>query len=427
MIRTTEHKQYDKDPDGKQNSVNIMRDTTKRIIKRSFAGIMSAVLIANIIPIQIINAGSLQPVFVIDTKGNSGLGDNEGAEGRTTAKSVDNVRDLFTSMDYPSFSSEIGKDSSSTVGETLEDTDSGVGILFGRKTRAEYLEAKEASEGACWGYTNLGISNVSDNLNIRAIAGEDGKLVGKLPKNAACEVLDEDGDWFHIKSGDVEGYVKGEYLLTGLQAKMRVREFATDVVKVGTDGLNVREAPSTDALIVTQVATGEILDYVGTEGDWVAVMLDDETVYVSADYVEVTSELATALTMTEVLYGAGVSDVRAAICNYGLQFVGNRYVWGGTSLTKGTDCSGFTMSVYKNFGIRIPRTSQQQAKAGIKISLSEAKAGDLVFYSNGRRINHVALYLGNGQVVHASNPRSGIKISNGDYRTPVKVVRFIQD
>ena len=406
-----------------------MHDSMKNMIKKAFAGAMSAVLIANIIPIQIINAGSLQPVFVIDTNGENindpGTADSE----NPNTSEVDTVRDLFTKMDYTSIQSEIMRsgESISTAGDTLEETDSGIGVLFGRKTRAEYLEAKEASEGACWGYTNLGISNVSDNLNIRAIAGEDGKLVGKLPKNAACEVLDEDGDWFHIRSGEVEGYVKGEYLLTGLQAKMRVREFATDVVKVGTDGLNVREAPSTDSLIVTQVATGEILDYVGTEGDWVAVMLDDEIVYVNADYVEVTSELSTALTMTEVLYGAGVSDVRAAICNYGLQFVGNRYVWGGTSLTKGTDCSGFTMSVYKNFGIKIPRTSQQQAKAGTKISLSEAKAGDLVFYSNGRRINHVALYLGNGQVVHASNPRSGIKVSNVYYRTPVKVVRFIQD
>lgn len=303
----------------------------------------------------------------------------------------------------------------------------GAGALFGRKTAEEYLAAREAAEGACWGYTNLGISDVSDNLNIRAIPGEDGKLVGKLPKDAACEVLETEGDWTHITSGEVDGYVKSEYLLTGIQARQRVREFVADVVKVGADGLNVREEPSTDSPVVTQVATGEILDYVGTEGDWVAVLLDDETVYVSSDYVEVTSDLRTALTMTEVLYGEGVSDVRADLCNYALQYVGNPYVWGGTSLTRGADCSGFVLSVFKNYGVSLPHSSRAQASMGTSIKLAEAKAGDLVFYGNGRRINHVAIYLGGGRVVHASNPRTGIRVSNVGYRTPVKVVRVLYD
>jgi len=321
-------------------------------------------------------------------------------------------------------------DTQVSIRETLEGTDIttvGAGQFMTGKTTEEYLQAKEDAKGASWGYTNLGISNVSDNLNIRAIPGEDGKLVGKLPSNAACEVLEEDGDWTHITSGEVDGYVKSEYLLTGIQAKMRVREFITEVVRVGTDGLNVRERPDTDSPIVTQVATGEILDYVSTEGDWIAVMLDDETVYVSADYVEVTKELDTALTMTEVLYGAGVSDVRVDLCNYALQFVGNPYVWGGTSLTKGADCSGFVLSVFKKYGFSLPHSSVTQATMGTKISLGEAKAGDLVFYGNGKRINHVAIYLGGGRVVHASNPRTGIRTSNVYYRTPVKVVRIIND
>lgn len=311
--------------------------------------------------------------------------------------------------------------------DSIEELNAGVEEIFTHKDKDTLIKAYEDSKGASWGYTNLGISNVSDNLNIRAIPGEDGKLVGKLPKNAACEVLGEEGDWTHITSGEVDGYVKSEYLLTGLQAKMRVREYVTEVVKVGTDGLNVREEPNTDAPIVTQVATGEILEYLRTEGDWIAVMLDDETVYVFADYVEVTQELDTALTMTEVLYGAGVSDVRASLCNFALQYVGNPYVWGGTSLTKGADCSGFVMSVFKNFGVSLPHSSVSQAGCGRKISLSEAKAGDLVFYGNGKRINHVAIYLGGGRVVHASSPRTGIRVSNVGYRTPVKVVRILQD
>lgn len=406
------------------------KDLTVKIIKKTVAGLMCAVLIANLIPMKVTKAGVIQPVFGSEESSESSI--EETVIGEETEVSEDGedtmtVRDLFDQMAAEGIDEET-ETAGVTVAETLSETASGAGNLFDdAMTKEEYIAAMEAAQGACWGYTNLGISNVSDNLNVRALPGEDGKLVGKLPKNAACEVIGEEGEWTHISSGEVEGYVKSEYLLTGLAAKTRVREFVTDVVRVGADGLNVREEPNTDSIIVTQVATGEILDYVETVGDWVAVMLDDQTVYVSADYVEVTSELSTALTMTEVLYGAGVSDIRAAICNYGLQFVGNRYVWGGTSLTNGTDCSGFVMSVYKNFGIKLPRTSQQQAKAGTSISLNEAKAGDLVFYSNGRRINHVALYLGNGQVVHASNPRTGIRVSNVYYRTPVKVVRFIQD
>ncbi len=354
-----------------------------------------------------------------------------GISGETTT-----VRDVLSLVGtesladaYAALNNEEKETETETARDALNTTEmsAGAGALFGRKTAEEYLAAREAAEGACWGYTNLGISDVSDNLNIRALPGEDGKLVGKLPKDAACEVLETDGDWTHITSGEVDGYVKSEYLLTGLQARQRVREFASDVVKVGADGLNVREEPSTDAPIVTQVATGEILDYVGTEGDWVAVLLDDETVYVSSDYVEVTSDLRTALTMTEVLYGAGVSDVRADLCNYALQYVGNPYVWGGTSLTRGADCSGFVLSVFAKYGVSLPHSSRAQATMGSSIKLAEAQAGDLVFYGNGRRINHVAIYLGGGRVVHASNPRTGIRVSNVGYRTPVKVVRILDD
>jgi len=319
------------------------------------------------------------------------------------------------------------KDSVRSVLDMLDTTVAGSGSVFTGKTDDEYKKLWDEAQGSCWGYTQLGISNVNDNLNIRSIADEEGRLVGKLPKNAACEILGEEGEWTHIKSGEVEGYVKSEYLLTGLQARMRVREFVTEVVKVGTDGLNVREEPNTEAPIVTQVGSGEILEYVETVDNWVAVNLDDEVVYVSADYVEVTQDLSVALTMTEVRYGAGVSDVRADLCNFALQYVGNPYVWGGVSLTKGADCSGFTMSVYKQYGMKLPHSSVSQATMGTKISLGEAKAGDLVFYGNGKRINQVAIYLGNGQIVHASNKRTGIRVSNVYYRTPVKVVRIIQD
>ena len=195
-----------------------------------------------------------------------------------------------------------------------------------------------------------------------------------------------------------------------------------------TDGLNIRELPNTDAEVVTQVAEGESLDVVEIQEDgWVKVYLDDEEVYVFADYVEIKSDLETAITMTELLYGQGVSDVRVDLCQYAKQFLGNPYVWGGTSLTKGADCSGFVLSIFKKYGVSLPHSSVAQANYGTKISASELQPGDLVFYAKGGRINHVAIYIGSGQVIHASSPKTGIKISNYNYRTPYKMVRILQD
>ena len=308
----------------------------------------------------------------------------------------------------------------STVGSSI--------ILECTKTEIEYAEAYEKAKNANWGYTNLGIADVeSGNLNIRAVAAEDGKLVGKLPKNAACEVIDSDGIWAHIKSGEVEGYVSEEYLLTGIPAKRKAEELATTMARVTTDSLKVRAEANTDSEVITLVPNGERLEVIEVEGDWVKVGLDDQEVYVSADYVEVSSELSTAITMTELLYGQGVSDVRVDLCQYAKEFLGNPYVWGGTSLTKGADCSGFVMSIFKKYGVSLPHSSRAQANCGTTITVSEAQPGDLIFYGNGKTINHVAIYIGGGQVIHASSPKTGIRISNVSYRSPVKAVKVLYD
>lgn len=300
-------------------------------------------------------------------------------------------------------------------------------ILEASKTEVEYARAYEEAKNANWGYTNLGIANVDNNLNIRAVAAEDGKLVGKLPRDAACEVLDSDDTWAHIKSGKVEGYVSQEYLLTGIPAKRRAEELAVTMARVTTDSLKVRAEANTDSEVITLVPNGEELEVVDVEGDWVRVYLDDEEVFVSAQYVEVSAELGTAITMTELFYGQGVSDVRVDLCQYAKEFLGNPYVWGGTSLTKGADCSGYVMSIFKKYGISLPHSSVAQAGSGTAIKVSEAKPGDLIFYGNGRTINHVAIYIGGGQVIHASNPKTGIRISNVSYRSPVKAVRILHD
>ena len=285
----------------------------------------------------------------------------------------------------------------------------------------------EAENIELFGYKNLGIANVENNLNIRAGASEEASLVGKMPKGSACEITGREGDWTKITSGKVEGYVKTEFLFTGSDARIKAMDLISTYAVVHADALRVRQEPNTEASIYTQVAQGEMLEYVQTlENGWVEIMLDDETVYVSGEYVELEDKLETAVTMTELLYGAGVSDVRVSICEYAKQFLGNRYVYGGSSLTKGTDCSGFTMRVYQKFGISLPHSSRSQANMGTKISASEAKPGDLFFYGGrGGYINHVALYIGGGQVIHASSPKTGIRISNCKYRTPVKVVRII--
>lgn len=300
-------------------------------------------------------------------------------------------------------------------------------ILESTKTEIEYAEAYEKAKNANWGYTNLGIAHVDNNLNIRAAAEEEGKLVGKLPKDAACEVLDSDDTWAHIKSGKVEGYVSLEYLLTGIPAKRRAEELAVTMARVTTDSLKVRAQANTESEVITLVPNGEELEVADVEGDWVKVYLDDEEVYVSAEYVEVSAELGTAITMTELLYGQGVSDVRVDLCQYAKEFLGNPYVWGGTSLTRGADCSGFVLSVFKKYGVGLPHSSVAQSGLGTTIKVSEAQPGDLIFYGNGRSINHVAIYIGGGQVIHAGNPKTGIRISNVSYRSPVKAVRILQD
>ena len=158
---------------------------------------------------------------------------------------------------------------------------------------------------------------------------------------------------------------------------------------------------------------------------WYKVEVDDQKGYISGDYVEVTEKLPTASTVKELEYGEGYTDSRVSLVQFALQFVGNRYVWGGTSLTNGIDCSGFTMQVYARYGVGLPHHAASQPAYGNRISASEAKPGDLFFYGSGSSISHVGIYIGNGQIVHASNARTGIKISSAYYRTPICVISYL--
>ncbi|MEG2427071.1 MAG: C40 family peptidase, partial [Clostridium sp.] len=231
---------------------------------------------------------------------------------------------------------------------------------------------------------------------------------------------------------------------------------------VSTDRLNARTEPKTDAPIWTQVSNSERYIVLKQLDGWVEIELDSTSAYVATDFVDVRYALNEAIKFTPTpvveekveapakkgttskgTTGKGTSNKggvgktpgtaagsskRSQIVNYAEQFLGNPYVWGGTSLTNGTDCSGFTMSVMGHFGIGLPHQSGSQAGCGKSISSSEMRPGDLLFYTNsGGSINHVSMYIGNGQVIHASNARDGIKISTWNYRTPAKIVNVIGD
>ena len=324
---------------------------------------------------------------------------------------------------------EVSASGSVSIQEVTSGT--GASYLFGMALdEEECLAAAQSAQGALWGYTNLGIAKLeSGNLNVRETPDTGGKLVGKMPKDSACEILEvtEDG-WARITSGDVTGYVSMEYLYTGADAVMRASELMNTVAVVNADALKVRDEPSVESAVLTQVPKGEELEVLEVLEEWVMVSIDGDEAYVASEFVTVEEKLNTAVTMSELRYGEGVSDLRVDIVEYAKQFLGNRYVYGGTSLTKGVDCSGFTMAVYKHFGISLPHHSGSQAREGTKITADQLQPGDLIFYADSSgTINHVALYIGGGQVIHASNEKTGIRISNYRYRTPVRYVSIVRD
>ena len=152
--------------------------------------------------------------------------------------------------------------------------------------------------------------------------------------------------------------------------------------------------------------------------------VDDKAVaYVSTDYVTLSYELTWATEYTP--YGAGVSDLRVAICDYACQFIGTKYVWGGNSLTKGIDCSGLVQQVYKHFGYSTPRVSYDMASKFKKISISELQPGDLVFYgkSSDKKINHVGIYIGNNKIIHSSTNYKGVAISSMYFSSNLSILK----
>ena len=342
--------------------------------------------------------------------------------------------------------------------EVLSEEDGWVEINSGYIS-ADFCEVKYAlNEGrkldlkaqAINQYDNLVIFKKSGYMNVRSTPENKGddNVIGKLTSKAAGDIIETLDGWYKIKSGTVTGYIAAdpELIATGQEAKDLAMQNATQMAIITTDVLNVRVEPNTDSKIWTQIVKDERYPVVDQQDGWVQIDLGsvdaedgsqdgDEKAYISTrdNNVEVRYALNEAIKFTPAKDsssggssgGSGSSTKqsrRSQLVNYALQFVGNRYVWGGTSLTNGVDCSGFTMRVMQKFGVSLPHYSGSQAQMGKKVTSATMKPGDLIFYagSNGK-VNHVAIYIGNGRIVHAASRRSGIKTSTWNYRTPVAI------
>lgn len=330
-----------------------------------------------------------------------------------SVKPVDKVLSMIPQDETDNEQANESEDNKDVVTENVE------------STTDETQVSNEPVESVISAYKVLGVANVTNYLNVREEASLDGKILGKLPMNAGCEILETLDGWYKVSSGNVEGYVSAEFLLTGKEANERAKEALSTVAKVNADMLMVREEPNTECTILTRVAQDEELEVVEVLSGWVKINIDDKTGYVCADYVDVYDTLPKGVTLKELSYGDGVSATAIELIEYAKQFLGNPYVYGGTSLTNGTDCSGFTMRIYQHFGYSLSRTSRQQAHNGRRVSLSEIQPGDLLFYNHGSQIGHVAIYIGNGQIIHASTERTGIIIGNAYYTTPACATRIL--
>lgn len=287
-------------------------------------------------------------------------------------------------------------------------------------------------------YKDLAIANVANYVNIRSEASTNSKVLGKLYNNGVATILETEGEWLKIKSGNVTGYIMSDYLLKGMDVYGLAEGAKTSLATVKAKILNVRAKAGTNSSVVTQIPMGLTFEVLEEQNDWIKISVGEKTGYVSADYVDIKTDFKRAISIEEeqeiikldkeskeAQENKQISSFRQQIVSYALRFLGNPYVWGGTSLTRGADCSGFTQSVMKNFGIYIPRTSREQARGGKQVSMDRLQPGDLIFYRKNGVVNHVAMYIGNGKVVGAASRREGIVIKNYNYRTPYKAVSYI--
>ena len=295
--------------------------------------------------------------------------------------------------------------------------------------KAEYFITGEAAENLAQSIGREFVTINASNLRLREQPNLTSRTLTMLPQGARYVVQAEEGDFFKVEvDADLVGYIAQSYCVTEVVFDQAV-SLEEERAKLEEESRRKREAQTAIAALEQVIRVEE--NRLAAEN---AAAVEAETqpaspeVIIAANPVQSdNSQNTTAPTLT-VGPGAStavVSATRSALVAYAKQFLGNPYLYGGTSLTEGADCSGFTQGVFAHFGITTGRSSRDQAEKGREIAISDVQPGDLLFYASGGTINHVALYIGGNEVIHASNPTTGITISPYNYRTPCKAVTFL--
>lgn len=367
---------------------------------------------------------------------------------------ANNTTTVQTIKDNTGTSEDKGTDT-----QTIEETQKVSDMVI---NEPEELTVEQAAKEEEEGFKSLVIAQVTNYVNVRSIPSEEGEIVGKLYDKSVGTFLSEKDGWYEINSGSVTGYVKAEFCVTGEDAVELAKQVGTRIATVTTTTLYVRMEPTTESPVLGMVPIDDDLIVMEELDGWAKVNIEEGDGYVSTDYVNLSTEFVKAESKAEeearlakeeaerekarkaaaeaearraaesaeqnstaseapAVTISGGSETGNALAAYACQFVGNPYVYGGSSLTNGTDCSGFVMSVYANYGVSLPHSSSSLRSSGSSVDggLSAAQPGDIICYSG-----HVGIYIGDGQIVHASTAKTGIKISRADYRQVLSVRRI---
>ncbi len=307
--------------------------------------------------------------------------------------------------------------------------------LVGSDKMVEASDVDPSPPIAAQVYDGISYGDMTGYTYIRREPRNESDWIGKLDDNNRVEILSSQGSWAKIQSGTVEGYVEKQYLLNTKEAPIKERECITKSGTVSAHALNVRTGPGTAYDITDTVVRDTKLEVIDTaDNGWVQINYDGQSCYVSGDYVSIAEVYTYAESKQEELDRIKETEAKKLaeeqakkqvekgqeVLNYASQFLGNPYVWGGTDLINGADCSGFVQSVYYNFGVVLPRTSSQQRSAGVAVSYDQIEVGDIVCYEG-----HVGIYAGNGNIINAIDPYHGIGISPATYNPIITIRRVL--